>query len=473
MLLGVRRLVRGEPVPVVASGIIRAVIGAYLDWIGGRVDALPSVGRALVQVLATVVLVTVLANLLRWAGFRLALRVPDAAQSSFRRDRRATTVAAELLPDVGRARSVLAGNYGDRPPETSGPSIRGWREARELQGAADEQELARWAWLARAEERLIETVSRTTTFFGASSLSAFRPLGRPATVLVSAALVLWVRPPWQLPSVGTIADSVATAVDARPGRVLPFALLALGLWMVARPFPVVDRIRARDEAAKDANKLLAEMYGQLTQLSYVLYQWREELLTGRHDRVASYVEEVTHGRHSWGPGGGLIAAGHVVPFRRTGGRFPGPEVVGGRLTAHIEAIETLDASIRDKGLVVVARRLTWRVRYPLGELGLLRPLGLNSGLRRATCAPSALYAPNLAMVAAVEPRTPGKTEVLPVLDDHLLDRIESEAFNYARVLDMSIAKVILCEAQIQRVARYLGSRMVGSWWTRTLSLVQK
>lgn len=460
--------------PVVRSGIIRTVLGAYLDWIGGRVDALPPVGRAPVQLLATVVLVTVLANVLRWIGFRLALRVPDAAQSSFRRDSRAAAAVAELLPDVDRARSVLAGNYGDRPPDTTGPSTREWQQARELQGSADEHVLARWAWLARVAERLVEAVSRTTTFLGGSSLGSFRPLGRPTTVLVSAALVLWVRPPWQLPSVSTIADSVATAVaDARPGRVLPFALLAVGLWMVARPFPVVDRIRARDEAAKDANKLLAELYGQLTQLSHVLYQWREELLTGRHDRVASYVEEVTHGRHSWGPGGGLIAARHVVPFRRTAGRFPGPEVVGGRLTARIEAIEILDASIRDKGLVVVARRLTWRVRYPMGELGLLRPLGLSSGLARATCAPSALYAPDPARVAAAGAMPAGRAHTLPVLDDHLLERIESEAFNYARALDMSIAKVILCQAHVQRVARHLGGRMVGSWWTRTLSLVQK
>ena len=74
----------------VPSGTIRGVLDMYLDAISREwAGPLPPAGRALVQVLVTATIVTLLANILRSVGFRLALRVPSVAQSSFKRDARA------------------------------------------------------------------------------------------------------------------------------------------------------------------------------------------------------------------------------------------------------------------------------------------------------------------------------------------------------------------------------------------------
>ena len=61
----------------------------------------------------------------------------------------------------------------------------------------------------------------------------------------------------------------------------PVVLLLVGVLVVTRPSTLIDVIRARDEAAKDANRLLAELSGRLMTLEIAVYRWRKQLLATR------------------------------------------------------------------------------------------------------------------------------------------------------------------------------------------------
>jgi hypothetical protein len=51
--------------------------------------------------------------------------------------------------------------------------------------------------------------------------------------------------------------------------------------------------------------------------------------------------------------------------------------------------------------------------------------------------------------------------------------LDSSAHEFASFLDRTIADIISAQRDLVRVANYLNRRIVGSWWIRVLSVVQK
>ena len=123
---------------------------------------------------------------------------------------------------------------------------------------------------------------------------------RPGVVVLATYLVLTQRPirdQWVW-----IADQVPAAwewvTSPVPSRLLPVVVLILGLTFVGVS-PIVDHVRARDEAAKDANRLLGELLGRLERLEGVFSEWRRQLHDDRWRLVAHWVERSTDEAYRW------------------------------------------------------------------------------------------------------------------------------------------------------------------------------
>src|SRR5664280_1622906 len=76
-------------------------------------------------------------------------------------------------------------------------------------------------WMGYVKDRLIETTHRIFRMFGGTFTYVGRPSDalRPTVIVLAAAAVLWL---------------------------LPLLVLAIGVLIVVRPTPLIDRIRARD-----------------------------------------------------------------------------------------------------------------------------------------------------------------------------------------------------------------------------------
>ena len=450
----------------------------------------------------TALLIVLLANILQHLLVTAVIyRLPGSVILGFRRDRRASDLAAELLPNSRTARSDIAkvfvhrdsakaalynqgGNDGDG--DRSGTAVRDmryvatrreeskWKRAQRLQNFAPAGQLRLWGWMGYVKDRLIETTHRIFRMFGGTFTYVGRPSDalRPTVIVLAAAAVLWVRP---IKNQGITARRAATTAwqkmgDVTPSRLLPLLVLAIGVLIVVRPTPLIDRIRARDEAAKDANRLLSELYGGLTRLAYALGDWLDYLKRERTRLLVEWVEQVTDQEYTWRFRGGLELIGDS--WRHSPTRSEHGDVSSEMETA-ISAITDIDQSLRDKGLTRVALRLTYRVSLSIIRLGLMSPYPI----RDASRLHSAFYSPsnlervqrNAAMVNAVGVRRRDDDAARGYFEQDL----EWAAFNHARYLDLSIAEIERQQLHLRRVRAHLNSRMLGSWWTRSLSVLQK
>jgi hypothetical protein len=81
--------------------------------------------------------------------------------------------------------------------------------------------------------------------------------------------------------------------------------LVLVALIVATRTPLVDRVRARDEAAKDANRLLAQLYGRLSDVQHCAAEYIKVVNGSRTEVVAGAVLKGSSGRYTWTYGRGL------------------------------------------------------------------------------------------------------------------------------------------------------------------------
>jgi hypothetical protein len=485
-----------------SGGALETALGHLYELVD---EATPTAGvwaHYALYMCLTALLIVLLANILQHLLVTAVIyRLPGSVTLGFRRDRRASDLAAELLPNSRTARSDIAkvfvhrdsakaalynqgGNDGDG--DRSGTAVRDmryvatrreeskWKRAQRLQNFAPEGQLRLWGWMGYVKDRLIETTHRIFRMFGGTFTYVGRPSDalRPTVLVLAAAAVLWVRP---IKNQGITARRAATTAwqkmgDVTPSRLLPLLVLAIGVLIVVRPTPLIDRIRARDEAAKDANRLLSELYGGLTHLYYALSAWLDYLKSERTTLLEEWVEQVTDQEYTWRFRGGLELIGDS--WRHSPTRSEHGDVSSEMETA-ISAITDIDQSLRDKGLTRVALRLTYRVSRSIIELGLMSPYPTwdASRLHSVFYSPSNLerVQRDAAMVNAVGVRRRDDAAA----PDYFEQRLESAAFNRARYLDLSIAEIERQQLHLQRVRTHLNSRMLGSWWTRSLSVLQK
>jgi hypothetical protein len=86
-----------------------------------------------------------------------------------------------------------------------------------------------------------------------------------------------------------------------------YALISLVvvILIVSPKSPLVDHIRARDESAKDTNRLLAQLYGKLSNVERSAYWYLEKVDANRARIVKMAVLKATNGLYTWTHGEGL------------------------------------------------------------------------------------------------------------------------------------------------------------------------
>lgn len=132
--------------------------------------------------------------------------------------------------------------------------------------------------------------------------------------------------------------------------------------IVARRSPLVDRIRARDESAKDANRLLAQLYGRLSDLELCAAEYIKQIDGSRAQLVAAAVLKASSGRYTWSHSSGLTSSANSFMTNTLEGWFNKKPVEQAfkELSDHL-------AVYRRNGLDTVAQRLTLPVSFSLYE----------------------------------------------------------------------------------------------------------
>jgi hypothetical protein len=111
---------------------------------------------------------------------------------------------------------------------------------------------------------ILERVVEVLAFFGGMSLYwvarlRIRQMIRPGALAAAGALAIWSWPNGSRWTPGDLLSDWATLIPAWNDvrLALPVAVIIVAIVVVSPRVPLLDRIRARDEAAKDANRLLA------------------------------------------------------------------------------------------------------------------------------------------------------------------------------------------------------------------------
>jgi hypothetical protein len=147
-----------------------------------------------------------------------------------------------------------------------------------------------------------------------------------------------------------------------------FALIALGavVLIVAARSPLVDRIRARDESAKDANRLLAQLFGKLSDLEAAATDYVTLAERSRTVMISAAALKATSGRYAWTHYSGLES--------RSWHHDNQPDLwlrkEYQRLDQACKALSDHLAQYRANGLHTVAQRLTQPIFLSLLECGI-------------------------------------------------------------------------------------------------------
>jgi hypothetical protein len=413
------------------------------------------------------------ACILRYVAFGVVL-LYAFDHKGFARQRKALKAAQYYCPNSATPRSSLARD-NDIAVQGKRQVKRRLARAKRLQDFRSETELR---WVATAEygqQRLLSSIYTFTGYFGANFARIPR-LGaalRPLVIVGAAVAVLWIRPMHQQDSLRSFASRLwreTTSITAT--RILPLAVLLLGIVIVTRPSSLIDVIRARDEAAKDANRLLAELNGRLGRLEVAIYHWREYLVRSRYSMLRKWVDHSSDGDYTWDYAGGVsrMSPEHL---HRYWSDFPDETTRHEEeLAAIIHEISALKNLISDKGLYLVILRQTARVSASMAKLALGTDYRRDEDhFRRSFRTPDHVDRFLRDQEQHVSRRPIGERDELDL--KRYEKNLEQTAYNVLRVLDFYALDLMVLERHLRRVRIFLTKRVIGSFWTRALSVVQK
>ncbi len=478
----------GRAVTFVGEWLAPGWLYSYIDEQSPSGDDLSRYAKYWFGTLALVVLVAIVTRVLVLTvliAFKIRYSVSLRIEARYRRG---AALAARVQPDSHVPRSSVPRKW-QRPLDAGVRERRRLRRALSLRQPMPTTRLRRYARADALADRSIPAANAAFARFGGmfAEFPGISTAFAPGAVILSAVLVLLGRPvPNQGAEVSEFADDVwHTLTSSEAGRLLPLTLLVLALFVVSRGTPLVDHIRARDEAAKDANRLLSELLGALGRLDRQLYEWRQDLDDGRFRIVRRWVDVTTSGRYCWNYDGGIERTDSVDMW----GTSPIREHDGSELYAAMDAVTDVEQRLDRAGLSHVARRLTRKVRASTSALGLITGLK-NWSIHREVITPTDL-----------EERLENVRQRLPQIsrasieqpDDIALFRyharvrrddpdagrkgmeaeLEDRAFDCSCAVDTVLAETMLLELHAHRVAGYLHRRTHGSALMRALSVVQK
>lgn len=247
---------------------------------------------------------------------------------------------------------------------------------------------------------------------------------------------------------------------------LPIAavvLVIVALALIPRT-PLVDHIRARDEAAKTANAQLAQLAGSMAALYYGASLWGAVVERNRSIYVREMVRNYTHGTRIWS--GGVVSSPDTLR-----------QSLSSRWCAQEPPQEFIDAYARVReqrlllqqtGVEMVAWRLSGRALNSL-KLAGIHWYGLPTDLdmRRVYHPPEEIEK----FLTEFGPTAPWPVDSPPEpWREADLTRV---AANAARVMDLFLVDIALAEFALYEATNFLTGRMVSRWWIRAFGAMQR
>jgi hypothetical protein len=299
-------------------------------------------------------------------------------------------------------------------------------------------------------------------------ISLFRPYGLASAanlrILILAAIIVFIRHGHVL----TLTFALNYLREIRQWVSEWFALVSLGavVVIVAARSPLVDRIRARDEAAKDANRLLAQLFGKLSDLEHAATDYIALVERSRTVLISAATLKVAGGRYAWTHYSGLEAPSWYHENQSDRELRERQQ----RLDEASEALSDHLAQFRLNGLHTVARRLTLSIFNSLFECGVdfygtegiqyLRSRLLDS---LAEIQLASHIEDLIKQMTAVE--GDGGSEDFELLRNRIDNAVRDCACN----LDARVARAYYTILHLRRINNFLNRRLHGTTRTRLAS----
>ncbi|MGA5420688.1 hypothetical protein [Streptomyces lavendulocolor] len=265
-----------------------------------------------------------------------------------------------------------------------------------------------------------------------------------------------------------IADGIPRIAEQRTW--VPILVLTVGVFAFTRSGSLIDRIRARDEAAKDVNRMLAELLAKLSKLDVALQEVHENIGVYRSAYLDVASGAAESGR-TWSPGFGFESDHYGLRVSLYGRKslevlLEEPEFQ--RLQCALDAVADHLTDIREKGLSSVALRILSPVWEELYNCRLQWHL-YHSTVRYAVGIQHSMLG-----LAWMKERLETKERHFRRLakedarDDGDLDsKLVEESYH----LDELILQSRLAHCQLQKIQRFLLKRLHGTSLTKLVSAV--
>ncbi|MFG3101275.1 hypothetical protein ACGFZL_12255 [Streptomyces sp. NPDC048182] len=294
--------------------------------------------------------------------------------------------------------------------------------------------------------------------------------GRRSVVLLASGAVVYryehpgrTRADFQI-----IADELPRIAEQRTW--VPILVLVVGVFAFTRSGSLIDRIRARDEAAKDVNRMLAELLAKLSELDVALQEVHENIDAYRSAYLDAASGAAESGR-AWSPGFGFESDHYALGVSLYGKKsleilLEKPEFQ--RLQCALDAVADHLTDIREKGISSVALRIL----YPVWEE--LFDCRLQSHLYHSTSRYAVGIKYSMLGLGWMKERLETKERHFARLakkddrDDGELDaRLVEESYH----LDDLILQSRLAHCKLQKIKRFLLKRLHGTSLTKLVSAV--
>ncbi|TXC97149.1 hypothetical protein [Streptomyces sp. ISID311] len=292
---------------------------------------------------------------------------------------------------------------------------------------------------------------------------------RPLVLLTSSAVVYEYERPGKIRG-DLLAVSGEIPQIAEQRTWVPVLVLAVGVFAFTRSGNLIDRIRARDEAAKDVNRMLAELLAKISELDFALQAVYENMNSYRSAYLDVASRAAGSGR-AWSPGFGFEGDRYGLRASFYGRKslevlLEGSEFY--RLQRALDAVADHLAAIREKGLSSVALRILSPVWEELYDCRLQSHLYHPPGSHAIDIKNSII---GLGWMK-------GRLESKERHFEHLSKEgechdaeLDSMLIEESYRLDELILKSKLTHCQLQRIGRFLRKRLHGTPLTKLVSAV--
>lgn len=238
------------------------------------------------------------------------------------------------------------------------------------------------------------------------------------------------------------------------------ALIIVAMIVVTRS-PLVDRVRARDEAAKDANRLLAQLFGKLSDVESNAREYLNLVEKDRTWLVSDAVLKATGGHFTWAHRTGL--APDSRRSRTVSDQLRGQETE--MLDRTCKELSDHLAQYYRNGLHTVASRLTFPVFWSLYScrLRFSDPDSADKMRRRFLVDPVGARQRIETLAKQV---TGAERSEYPEVREHLRIEMDDAARDYADYLDAQLAEAHQILLHLHHINHFLNKRLHGTIRTR-------